>query len=312
MHTTGRPAPVHDANRRRPSRPSTTAHELLVPITLELSPIRRLVIVDVADDPIYRTLEPQLLEGAGGVGVVLLAYRHDDYVELYAPSEFDVGPSGYDGLGKGLAGLHRGGREGRRSGAQRPSTAAAPRWPPLLDGPLRPRCLGVSAQPRQHPGSEPGAGAPRLWTAYPWRGDRRDRQWIRHRSRSGRSRRAHVRCAARPTAAGPSITAGRCPPVGLDPAAGRPRHRAAGTLRAHPRRRPSRPRYRGLRAVADTAASSAARAAVSPASLSPVADDLPLAGHVGPRRHPGAPLDIAMDTDHGVVSTDLQRRMSPT
>ena len=85
---------------------STEAHELLVPITLELSPIRRLLIIDIADDPTYRTLEPQVLDGPGGEGVVLLAYRHDGHVELYAPSGFDVDPSGYDGLGNGLAGIH--------------------------------------------------------------------------------------------------------------------------------------------------------------------------------------------------------------
>jgi hypothetical protein len=83
----------------------TDAHELLVPITLELSPIRRLLIIDVADDPTYRTLEPQVLAGPNGDGLVLLAYRHDGHVELYAPSERDVDPSGYDGLGQGLLGI---------------------------------------------------------------------------------------------------------------------------------------------------------------------------------------------------------------
>jgi hypothetical protein len=81
-------------------------HELLVPVTLELSPIRQLLIVDIADDPIYRTLEPQILDGPEGQGLVLLAYRHDDHVELYSPTGRHVDPSGYDGLGKGLAGIH--------------------------------------------------------------------------------------------------------------------------------------------------------------------------------------------------------------
>ncbi len=92
-----------------PSRPvgrPADPHELLVPITLELSPIRRLLIIDIADDPTYRTLEPQVLGGAGKDVLVLLAYRHDGYVELYAPTGGDVDPSGYDGLGKGLHGLH--------------------------------------------------------------------------------------------------------------------------------------------------------------------------------------------------------------
>jgi hypothetical protein len=82
------------------------ADELFVPITLELSPIRRLLIIDLADDPTYRTLEPQVLDGPEGDEVVLLAYRHDGLVELYAPSGSAVDPSGYDGLGAGLAGIH--------------------------------------------------------------------------------------------------------------------------------------------------------------------------------------------------------------
>lgn len=89
-----------------PGRP-TEAGELLVPISLSLSPIRRLLIVDIADDPTYRTLEPQILDGPDGDDLVLLAYRHDDHVELYVPSDCDVDASGYDGLGKGLAGIHR-------------------------------------------------------------------------------------------------------------------------------------------------------------------------------------------------------------
>jgi hypothetical protein len=80
---------------------------LLVPITLELSPIRRLLVIDVADDPTYRALEPQVLDVPDGSGVVLLAYRHDGYVELYAEPETPIDASGYAGLGKGLLGIHR-------------------------------------------------------------------------------------------------------------------------------------------------------------------------------------------------------------
>jgi hypothetical protein len=81
------------------------AGELLVPITLELSPIRQLLVVDITGDPTYRTLEPQRIGSPGRDDVVLLAYRHDGHVELYAPSGSDVDPSGYDGLGKGLLGI---------------------------------------------------------------------------------------------------------------------------------------------------------------------------------------------------------------
>jgi hypothetical protein len=83
------------------------ASDVLVPITLELSPIRGLLIVDVADDPTYRTLEPQLLDGPGGVRLVLLAYRHDGQIELYAEPDAAVDPSGYGGLEEGLLGIER-------------------------------------------------------------------------------------------------------------------------------------------------------------------------------------------------------------
>jgi hypothetical protein len=81
--------------------------ELLVPIALELSPIRRLLIVDLADDPTYRTLEPQVLTGPGGDEVVLLAYRHDERLEIYASPGSAVERSGYEGLGDGLEDIHR-------------------------------------------------------------------------------------------------------------------------------------------------------------------------------------------------------------
>jgi hypothetical protein len=81
-------------------------HRVLVPITLELGPILRLLVVDVADDPTYRALEPQVIGGADGGGLVLLAYRHDGHVELYAEPHVRVDPSGYDGLGKGVRGIH--------------------------------------------------------------------------------------------------------------------------------------------------------------------------------------------------------------
>ena len=89
-------------------------HELLVPITLELSPVRRLLIIDITGDPTYRALEPQVLTDDGGDLLVLLAYRHDGHVELYAPLGRDVDPSGYEGLGEGLLGIHHTAFEGAR------------------------------------------------------------------------------------------------------------------------------------------------------------------------------------------------------
>jgi hypothetical protein len=91
-----------------PVGPSSQADGLLMSITLELSPIRRLLILDLADDPTYRTLEPQVLDDSAGDLLVLLAYRHDGHVELYVPSGQDVDRAGYDGLGKGLLGIHHG------------------------------------------------------------------------------------------------------------------------------------------------------------------------------------------------------------
>ena len=78
----------------------------LVPITLELGPIRRLLVIDVADDPTYRALEPQVLDGPEGAGMVLLAYLHDGHVELFAEPHVQVDPSGYEGLGEGMLGIH--------------------------------------------------------------------------------------------------------------------------------------------------------------------------------------------------------------
>ncbi len=93
-------APGHEFER-----PAATDGPL-VPITLELGPIRRLLVIDVDDDPTYRALEPQVLEGPEGGGLVLLAYRHDGYVELYAEPQVLIDPSGYEGLGKGVLGIH--------------------------------------------------------------------------------------------------------------------------------------------------------------------------------------------------------------
>lgn len=80
------------------------ADELLVVITLEPAPIRRLLIIDITGDPTYCTLEPQLLDGPAGDLLVLLAYRHDGYVELYVPRGRAVDPTDCTGLGKGLHG----------------------------------------------------------------------------------------------------------------------------------------------------------------------------------------------------------------
>jgi hypothetical protein len=91
-----------------PVEPPTEAGELLVPIILQLAPIRRLLVIDIEGDPTYRTLEPQLLDDAAGDLVLLLAYRHDEHLEVYAPTGRDVDPAGYTGLGKGLEGIHHG------------------------------------------------------------------------------------------------------------------------------------------------------------------------------------------------------------
>jgi hypothetical protein len=82
--------------------------ELLVPISVELATIRQLCVIDIVDDPVYSGLEPQVLEQPDGTsGLVLLAYRHDDKVELYADGGVDVDATGYGGLGQGLTDIHR-------------------------------------------------------------------------------------------------------------------------------------------------------------------------------------------------------------
>jgi hypothetical protein len=86
----------------QPGSPPDETHGLLVPIALELAPIRSLLIIDLVGDPTYRTLEPHVLDDAAGDVVVLLTYRHDGHIELYAPTGRTIDPEGYDGLGKGL------------------------------------------------------------------------------------------------------------------------------------------------------------------------------------------------------------------
>jgi hypothetical protein len=95
-------------DRQTATHPASRTEGMLVPFSLELDPIRRLLVIDVADDPVYRGLEPQIIEQADGSdGLVLLAYRHDDRVELYAQPTIEVDPAGYDGLGQGLTAVHR-------------------------------------------------------------------------------------------------------------------------------------------------------------------------------------------------------------
>jgi hypothetical protein len=77
------------------------------PFALQLSSLRGLLLMDLADDPVYKTLEPQVIEGTGGVGLTLLAWRHDGQLELYAEEHVQVDESGYDGILEGLAGIQR-------------------------------------------------------------------------------------------------------------------------------------------------------------------------------------------------------------
>jgi hypothetical protein len=79
---------------------------MLVPFTLDLAPIRRLLVVDFDGDPTWRSLEPQMLARPDGrLALVVLAYRHDGHVELYADPTLQVDPAGYR-LGRGLRGTY--------------------------------------------------------------------------------------------------------------------------------------------------------------------------------------------------------------
>jgi hypothetical protein len=94
----------------QPTRPHAVSRTegMLIPFILELDPIRRLLVIDIRDDPVYSGLEPQIIEQSDGSdGLVLLCYRHDDRVELYAEPMIEVDPAGYDGLGQGLTAVHR-------------------------------------------------------------------------------------------------------------------------------------------------------------------------------------------------------------
>lgn len=78
------------------ARSDATTQGLLVPFALERAPIRRLLVIDITDDPLLRAVEPQWLElDDGTTTVVVIAYRRDGYVELYAQNDVQVDPSGY-------------------------------------------------------------------------------------------------------------------------------------------------------------------------------------------------------------------------
>lgn len=86
------------------ARSDATNQQLLIPFALERAPIRRLLVIDIAHDPILRAIEPQLLElDDGTTTVVVIAYRRDGYVELYSQHGVKVDPSGYR-LDRGLLG----------------------------------------------------------------------------------------------------------------------------------------------------------------------------------------------------------------
>ena len=61
-----------------PVEPPPETDELLMPITLELSPIRQLLIIDITGDPTYCTLEPQVLRGGPGLDAVHMAVTVHD------------------------------------------------------------------------------------------------------------------------------------------------------------------------------------------------------------------------------------------
>jgi hypothetical protein len=252
-----------------PGPTSSDAHEPLVPITLELSPIRRLLIIDVADDPSHRTLEPQVLAGADGDAVVLLAYRHDGHVELYAPSGLDVDLSGYDGLGKGLLGIHETASEHARfevadDGLQLDLALVGPNGRGF-DLHLHEYLAG----PRDRfPVLAPVGGAFDAPTSFPF-------LWLpgmpfvpvpgTHVVVRVDGQRRRVPRLPLPVGGRRYLMARYDPDVlvcQLNPDSVDVPPRAPGTLRAQPRRRPHQPRHRRVRAMADTTPPSVPRPAV--------------------------------------------------
>ncbi|HHV22071.1 MAG TPA: hypothetical protein GXZ30_11150 [Propionibacterium sp.] len=78
---------------RRPAAtaaPDTTPYgrpgqdrEVLLPLTIDVTDVQRLALLEFEADPIYEGLEPQLIDRGHERGYRIIAYRHDGYVDHY-------------------------------------------------------------------------------------------------------------------------------------------------------------------------------------------------------------------------------------
>lgn len=58
--------------------------DVIIPFLVKTRPIKKLVIIDLKDDPIYKTLELQYFDGEPyGTGYRILGIRTDDYIDVY-------------------------------------------------------------------------------------------------------------------------------------------------------------------------------------------------------------------------------------
>ncbi len=79
---------------------------VLVPFSLRLTPPVRLLLLSLADDPVYTDLEVQWVDDPqwGGAGAVLLAVRHDGTADVHVDERLDVAREDYE-IGAGVAGF---------------------------------------------------------------------------------------------------------------------------------------------------------------------------------------------------------------
>ncbi len=85
--------------------PAEKCRESLNPFQLNVDPMKRLLLLNFANDPdgIYLGFEPQLFDDkVNGKGLLIIAWRHDGKVDVYHEPSLSPDPDKYDIAGKGL------------------------------------------------------------------------------------------------------------------------------------------------------------------------------------------------------------------
>ena len=78
------------------------------PFNLNIDPMKRLLLLNFEKDPdvVYRGLEPQVFDDAvNGTGLMVIAYRNDDQVDVYHPPSLKLAHKNFDIVEQGLANL---------------------------------------------------------------------------------------------------------------------------------------------------------------------------------------------------------------